>query len=151
MSVAGDTSTTQGDISGKLRRSGPSPYLQPLLNSRQRWVYGAGIVLWVLAQVYFWEWWLRPEHVVNVFLFTYMSVAFAWLSSHCRPGLWSIDKRLSSHRYACELRCHPGRPKNCRSSCSQPDRDASFHRRFHDRSARIRTRTRRWQQRLYRL
>ncbi|MCO5072334.1 MAG: cellulose synthase catalytic subunit [Rhizobiaceae bacterium] len=81
MSVAGDTSTPQGNISRKLRRSGPSPYLQPLLNSRQRWVYGAGIVLWVLAQIYFWEWWLRPEHVVNVFLFTYMSVAFAWLSS----------------------------------------------------------------------
>lgn len=63
------------------RRRQSRRYLEPLLNRHQRLVYGAGIVCWIAAQLFFWQWWLRPEHVVNVFLFAYMSLAFAWLSS----------------------------------------------------------------------
>jgi cellulose synthase/poly-beta-1,6-N-acetylglucosamine synthase-like glycosyltransferase len=80
-------------------------YLLPLLNRHQRRMYGAGILLWLAAQLYFWQWWLQPEHIVNWFLFSYMSMAFAWLSFQ---PLYFLAIFFSAKRPATDLQLPPG-------------------------------------------
>ena len=53
--------------------------LEPLLG---RWLttkYMMLIAVWGLAALFFWTWWLRPEHVVNVFSYVILTSAFGWL------------------------------------------------------------------------
>lgn len=56
------------------------PNLTPLLSPRERVLHRALIGLWVLATLWFWTWWLRPEHVEYWPRFLIVSVLIGWIT-----------------------------------------------------------------------
>ncbi len=46
-----------------------------------RVTYAALAVLWILANVFFWDWWLRPEHVASPWMYWLFTLAFFYEAS----------------------------------------------------------------------
>lgn len=55
-------------------------FLEPLIAGTALWRYRALIVLWAGALVWFWQWWLQPEHVGSVWRYGLVTALLAWLS-----------------------------------------------------------------------
>lgn len=60
------------------RRIATRTYMSPLLEGQARWQYGFWIVLWAAAAVWFWHWWLQPEHTSGP-QYWVATVALGWL------------------------------------------------------------------------
>jgi cellulose synthase/poly-beta-1,6-N-acetylglucosamine synthase-like glycosyltransferase len=52
----------------------------PLLSSTQRTEYCAGVTIWLAALVYFWIWWLDPEHYTGSIQYMMATAAVAWVT-----------------------------------------------------------------------
>jgi cellulose synthase (UDP-forming) len=62
---------------------GPSEtpsYLVPLMTEVQKWEYATWVVVWIGVLVFFWTWWLQPEHNVGTFGFLSSSGVLAWVT-----------------------------------------------------------------------
>ncbi|RFB79844.1 glycosyltransferase family 2 protein [Methylovirgula sp. 4M-Z18] len=71
--------------SHKAMGNASAPIQEPLLVSiftrRQRIEYLAGAVIWLVAFVNFWVWWLQPAHHFSVFGTMMVTVVLAWVTS----------------------------------------------------------------------
>ena len=56
------------------------PLLVPALQGYQRAEYIVGVVVWFAAFVYFWIWWLQPDHHISVFGSIVATSVLAWLT-----------------------------------------------------------------------
>ena len=56
------------------------PQLVPLLTPRQKFIQGSLAVIWVVGLVYFWVWWLDPEHNVSWVRYALNTAVMAWVS-----------------------------------------------------------------------
>lgn len=56
------------------------PNLAPLLSPQERVLHRILIVLWALAMVWFWAWWLRPEHVDYWPRYLVVSLLIGWIT-----------------------------------------------------------------------
>ena len=56
----------------------------PILRGYRRYEYLAGATIWLATLVYFWVWWLKPEHFVGFWGFS---------------GLVAISARSGSERW----------------------------------------------------
>ena len=45
------------------------PFRRPVLQGRLRRKYLALALLWLIAAVFFWQWWLRPDHYTSWYLY----------------------------------------------------------------------------------
>jgi cellulose synthase/poly-beta-1,6-N-acetylglucosamine synthase-like glycosyltransferase len=52
----------------------------PLLAGYRRIEYWAAAALWVGALAYFWVWWLKPEHYIDLFGFVSSTLLFVWIT-----------------------------------------------------------------------
>ncbi len=53
---------------------------RPVFSGARRAINVAGIALWALALVYFWAWWLRPEHVSSPGRYAIVTIVLLWLT-----------------------------------------------------------------------
>jgi len=56
------------------------PFLAPLLTGRAARRYGVLIALWGAGLLFFWQWWLRPEHVGSAGRYGLVTALLAWLT-----------------------------------------------------------------------
>lgn len=56
-----------------------SRYLAPLLTGRRKLKYWILVALWGGATVFFWYWWLAPQHVISPIRFALSTASLAWL------------------------------------------------------------------------
>lgn len=61
-------------------------YLKSVMNRRQQLTYFSLIGLWICSLLFFWIWWLRPEHVVTVAGMVANSLVLLW--STVLPGYY---------------------------------------------------------------
>lgn len=54
-------------------------FLAPVLTGGLRWKYATMSLAWLAATVYFWAWWLRPEHVIEPWRFALVTSAMVWI------------------------------------------------------------------------
>jgi cellulose synthase (UDP-forming) len=54
--------------------------LVPLLTGRARGEHVAGFILWLAALLFFWSWWLRPEHNINWATYLVVTSVLAWIT-----------------------------------------------------------------------
>lgn len=54
-------------------------YTRRLLTGWRRVKYDGLIVLWIAASLYFWVWWLDPDHILPGMRYWVVTVAFGWL------------------------------------------------------------------------
>jgi len=71
MSAAGDKIPVAGGDAGA--------YLEPALTTAMRVKYLIGFALWLLLVLYFWIWWLSPEHNLNTFRYILVTMAVGWI------------------------------------------------------------------------
>ncbi len=57
----------------------PRPLLTPLLSPRQTWLYRGYAAAWVAAALYFWVWWLQPDHIGNLGLYALGTLPLIWI------------------------------------------------------------------------
>lgn len=60
-------------------REGPNG-LVPVFTGRRAATNAAGIALWLAALAFFWQWWLRPEHLGSVWRYTAVTVVLVWVT-----------------------------------------------------------------------
>ncbi len=53
--------------------------LAPLLGGRARWGFLLLALVWLLTAVYFWQWWLRPEHNIDPLRYGVVTVLVGWV------------------------------------------------------------------------
>ncbi|WP_309664319.1 glycosyltransferase family 2 protein [Tabrizicola sp.] len=58
----------------------PLPFLQPLFAGPRRIWYGGLVVLWLAVTLWFWIWWLRPEHIENPVGFWLVTALIGWIT-----------------------------------------------------------------------
>ena len=56
------------------------PFLVPLLNGYRKKEYLAGAAIWMAMLIYFWAWWLKPEHYIGFWGFFAVSAILAWVT-----------------------------------------------------------------------
>ncbi len=56
------------------------PVLVPILQGGDRTAYLLGAGLWLAAFLYFWIWWLKPEHNIGAAAYCFVSVLLAWIT-----------------------------------------------------------------------
>ena len=54
--------------------------LVSLLNGWQRLEFLAGCAAWLVAVIYFWNWWLDPTHVNGIAYFVVVTVVLVWIT-----------------------------------------------------------------------
>ncbi|EEW26443.1 glycosyltransferase [Rhodobacter ferrooxidans] len=62
----------------RAHETGNAAFLSPILWGRIRVKYGLGVVLWLTASVYFWQWWLRPDHVLGWGRYGLITALLVW-------------------------------------------------------------------------
>lgn len=72
------TLPTDGAEYRRPRDGATSAALVPVFSGTRRVVNGLGIAVWAAALVYFWVWWLRPDHVVDAGRFAVVTIVLAW-------------------------------------------------------------------------
>jgi cellulose synthase (UDP-forming) len=55
-------------------------YLVPLLDPRQKLVFAGLAGAWLVALVYFWQWWLAPEHNFGTVRFAITTLVLGWIT-----------------------------------------------------------------------
>ena len=66
----------------------------PALSRRQRAVYWALTLLWVVVAVRFWTWWLRPEHQGALGLYLAATIPLAYLTTILPSFYWFFVGRM---------------------------------------------------------
>ena len=56
-----------------------SDYLVPLLSKAQSAKYQIGFAIWIAAALYFWVWWFKPTHNVDMLSFVVLTLGIGWL------------------------------------------------------------------------
>ena len=56
------------------------PLLVPILAGWRKVEYLAGVAVWFAALVYFWTWWLKPAHHVDLFGTVLVTATLAWVT-----------------------------------------------------------------------
>ena len=75
------------------QRSATRTSLVPLLQGRLRLEFILGSMAWLIAFLYFWVWWLKPEHNISTWTYGYVSILQAWITF--LPGYFlAIDYML---------------------------------------------------------
>ncbi len=59
--------------------TGPA-MLEPIFTGRRRFGYWLGILAWLTALGYFWEWWLDPAHVIGLGAWLILTLVVAWVT-----------------------------------------------------------------------
>ena len=54
--------------------------LEPVFTGWRRLLNTCGIVLWLAALVWFWAWWLQPQHITGPFRYSLVTLAQAWIT-----------------------------------------------------------------------
>lgn len=71
--------------------------LKPLMNRRQFWVYRGYALGWALAALFFWAWWLRPDHVLDPWLYGMATLPLLWIFGLNVYFLWVLlNARVSA-------------------------------------------------------
>jgi len=65
-------------VATRLTHSSERVQVQHVFDRPARRQYALLVAVWVAVNVYFWLWWLRPDHAGNVLLYTSMSVALIY-------------------------------------------------------------------------
>ncbi len=52
---------------------------KPVLSQKQRKKYLAITIIWVLSAIFFWGWWLRPEHNLGTVRYVMISMCLGWV------------------------------------------------------------------------
>jgi cellulose synthase/poly-beta-1,6-N-acetylglucosamine synthase-like glycosyltransferase len=55
-------------------------YLTSVLAGRSRMLFWVGAATWLAAFVYFWAWWLRPEHILDPVSYGVVSLSLGWIT-----------------------------------------------------------------------
>ena len=55
------------------------PFRRPVLQGRLRRKYLALALLWLIAAVFFWQWWLRPDHYTSWYLYWPVTLCVFWV------------------------------------------------------------------------
>lgn len=63
-----------------LQRQTNHHFLIPIMSKKQKKLQILAIGMWIIALIYFWLWWLQPEHNVNTFRYVLTTVVIAWLT-----------------------------------------------------------------------
>ena len=88
------------------RRGGVSEsHLVPLLDGRQRLEFLAGCAAWLVAVIYFWNWWLHPAHVNGIAYFVVVTVVLVWITFE---PLYFLVMFSGARKPAGALRLPPG-------------------------------------------
>lgn len=58
----------------------PGFSLQPIFSGRSRLINRIGIFIWFAAFIYFWQWWLRPEHIFSLGRYTVVTFTLLWVT-----------------------------------------------------------------------
>jgi cellulose synthase (UDP-forming) len=56
------------------------PLMVPLFTGYRRIEYLAGAAIWLAALIYFWAWWLDPDHYRGLFGFLTVTLVLAWVT-----------------------------------------------------------------------
>lgn len=70
------------------QRSATRTSLVPLLQGRLRLEFILGSIAWLIAFLYFWIWWLKPEHNIGTWTYAYVTILQAWITF--LPGYFLI-------------------------------------------------------------
>lgn len=54
--------------------------LEPVFSGGLKRAYLTGALIWIVAVVYFWQWWLEPAHIASWPLFLSISVVIGWIT-----------------------------------------------------------------------
>lgn len=60
-------------------QNGGTPFVQPLLRGRTRLKYHALAAIWAIAALWFWVWWLDPDHILPGVRYWVVTIALSWL------------------------------------------------------------------------
>ena len=60
-------------------RVAEGPYTRRLLTGRRRLKYDLLVLAWAVATVWFWAWWLDPDHILPGLRYWVATAAFGWL------------------------------------------------------------------------
>lgn len=60
--------------------SGDAPLLMPVMQGYRKVEYLAGVAVWFASFVYFWSWWLQPEHHTNWLGSVMTTLVLAWIT-----------------------------------------------------------------------
>jgi len=74
------TNVLKADYTSRLADADDDALMVPLLSSTQRTEYCAGVTIWLAALVYFWIWWLDPEHYTGSIQYMMATAAVAWVT-----------------------------------------------------------------------
>ncbi|MCA2009343.1 glycosyltransferase family 2 protein [Tritonibacter mobilis] len=55
------------------------PFRRPVLQGRLRRKYLALALLWLIAAMFFWQWWLRPDHYTSWYLYWPVTLCVFWV------------------------------------------------------------------------
>ena len=53
---------------------------EPVFQGTSRIIYAAGIAAWAAAMLYFWAWWLQPEHIIDLPYFLLLTATVGWVT-----------------------------------------------------------------------
>jgi cellulose synthase (UDP-forming) len=56
------------------------PYLVPLFSRREKFEFAALVGVWLLALVYFWQWWFIPDHNIGTIRFVLTTFIVGWIT-----------------------------------------------------------------------
>ena len=56
------------------------PVYEPVLQGYRKIEYLLGVGLWLAAFVFFWNWWLRPEHYIDFLPYAVITLTLAWVT-----------------------------------------------------------------------
>lgn len=65
-------------LGGRATQRAAEPFLVPLMSGKDRVIFWALAFLWAAALLWFWEWWLRPEHNLDGLRFLINSLVLLW-------------------------------------------------------------------------
>lgn len=78
MQTARDTLTSTAS-SEPPRNRDLDPYTKPLLRGRKRGKYHVLAAIWAVAALWFWAWWLHPDHILSGVRYWVVTIALSWL------------------------------------------------------------------------
>jgi cellulose synthase/poly-beta-1,6-N-acetylglucosamine synthase-like glycosyltransferase len=64
------------------------PFMVPVLTGSRKTEYCVGAAIWLALLVYFWSWWLRPEHYIGFWGFASVTAILAWVT--LLPGYFMV-------------------------------------------------------------
>jgi len=97
------------DAADKIAPDNAEPAQVPVLEGRQRMEYRVGAAIWLAMLVYFWAWWLKPEHYIGFWRFTLVTAILAWVTLLPAYFIAIFYRAQNSLRYSIAPRTPPDR------------------------------------------